>query len=96
VGCGVAVAPNFLYSKYVFRLQGAACAPDGGTARIGAFRRAEICNTVCAPDGEAVRIDGSAAEAKLWYGLHAEHGGTAFGRGRAPSAQRPLSKALAG
>ncbi len=96
MGCGAAFTLNFLYSEYVLRLQGAACAPDGGTVRIGAFRRAEICNTVSAPDGEAVRIDDSAAEAKLWYGLHAERGGTAFGRGRAPSAQRPLSAASAG
>jgi len=94
VGCGAAFTPNFLYSKYVFRLQGAACAPDGGTARIGASRRDGICNTVSAPDGETVRIDGSAEEAKLCYGLHAERGGTAFGR--APSAQRPLPAASAG
>lgn len=67
MGCGAAFTLNFLYSEYVLRLQGAACAPDGGTARIGAFRRAEICNTVSAPDVEAVRIDDSAAEAKLWY-----------------------------
>lgn len=86
MGCGAAFTPNFLYSEYVLRLQGAACAPDGGTARIGASRRDGICNTVCAPDVEAVRIDGSTEEAKLWYGLHAEHGGT----GRV----RPLPRAV--
>ena len=94
MGCGAAFTPNFLYSEYVLRLQGAACAPDGGTARIGASRRDGICNTVSAPDGETVRIDGSDEEAKLCYGLHAERGGTAFGR--APSAQRPLPAASAG
>ena len=65
-----------------------------GLAGNGGYNNEDYVLTFSAPDGETVRIDGSAEEAKLCYGLHAERGGTAFGR--APSAQRPLPAASAG